>query len=297
MSDRIVRRRRGAYAAGLATLALALGTAAGPAGAAPAGELDYIAVGDSYTAGTGAGAAIKPIDTTCWQSSPGYVADVDKTGRVSLVVNAACHGALLFGNDGTSNAISVETQLTGLVGAGKLNPSTGIVTITAGANDAGVSQVLGACAAYGVEVCAGAVASSESGMGQVGGVLAYIYGQIHAAAPSAKIAVLGYPRLFEPADGNPYFSQDEQRLINRATDNLNAAIATAVSNANAGGANAQFVDVTARFAGHAVNSTDPWIAYNGGNPLADSNFHPNITGHRAYATAVMSEVKPGTLAR
>lgn len=121
--------------------------------------------------------------------------------------------------------------------------------------------MLGACAAYGDEVCAGAVASSESGMGQVGEALAYTYGQIHTAAPSAKIAVLGYPRLFEPADGNPYFSAEEQRLINRATDNLNTAIATAVSNANAFGANAQFVDVTARFAGHAVNSTDPWIAY------------------------------------
>ncbi|KIS26246.1 hypothetical protein TV39_16510 [Arthrobacter sp. SPG23] len=298
MSDRTLRRRQAAFAAGLATLALAMGTSAGPAGAAPAGELDYIAVGDSYTAGTGAGAATKPAGTTCWQSSPGYVGDVDKTGRVSLVVNAACHGALLFsGDDPLQKQISVETQLTGLVAAQKLNPSTGIVTITAGANDAGVSQVLGACAAYGVEVCAGAVASSEGGMSQVGEALAYIYGQIHAAAPSAKVAVLGYPRLFEPADGNPYFSADEQRLINQATDKLNAAIATAVSNANAFGANAQFVDVTARFAGHAVNSADPWIAYDGGNPLADSNFHPTPTGHRAYATAVMSEVKPGTLAR
>lgn len=297
MSDRILRRRHAAYAAGLATLALALGTAAGPAGAVPAGGLDYIAVGDSYTAGTGAGGAVRPPEATCWQSSPGYVADVDKTGRVSLVVNAACHGALLFsGDDPLQQQISVQAQLTGLIG-GNLNPSTGIVTITAGANDAGVSQVLGACAAYGVEVCAGAVASSESGMGQVGEALAYIYGQIHTAAPSAKIAVLGYPRLFEPADGNPYFSVDEQRLINQATDKLNAAIATAVSSANAYGANAQFVDVTARFAGHAVNSADPWIAYDGGNPLADSNFHPTPTGHRAYATAVMSDVKPGTLAR
>jgi lysophospholipase L1-like esterase len=298
MGDRNLRRRRAAVAAGLATLALALGTAAGPAGAAPAGGLKYIAVGDSYTAGTGAGADEKPKDSTCWQSSPGYVNDVDKTGRVSLVVNAACHGALLFpGDDPLQKQISVTTQLAGLAGAGKLDPSTGIVTITAGANDAGVSQVLGACAAYGVEVCAGAVASSESRMGQVGEALAYIYGQIHTAAPSAKIAVLGYPRLFEPADGNPYFSVDEQRLINQATDKLNAAIATAVSSANAYGANAQFVDVTARFTGHAVNSADPWIAYNDGNPLADSNFHPTPTGHRAYATAVMTEVKPATLAR
>ncbi|MEV7133968.1 SGNH/GDSL hydrolase family protein [Arthrobacter sp. NPDC093128] len=296
MGDRILRRRRAAFAAGLATLALALGTAAGPAGpatAAPALQLNYVAIGDSYTAGTGAGEDVKPASTTCWQSSPGYVADVDKTGRVSLVVNAACHGALLTGGTETS----VQTQIQTLAYTQALNASTGMVTVTAGANDAGVSPVLLACASNGVEVCANAVAASEGALGQVGTGLATAYATIQGVAPNAKIAVLGYPRLFEPADGNPYFSLDEQVLINLATDRLNAAIAGAVASANAGGADAQFVDVTPRFSGHAVNSDDPWIVYNGGNPLADSNFHPNAAGHRAYATAVMSEVKPAKLAK
>jgi lysophospholipase L1-like esterase len=293
MGDRILRRRRAAFAAGLATLALALGTAAGPATAAPALQLNYVAIGDSYTAGTGAGAAIKPANTTCWQSSPGYVADVDDTGRVSLVVNAACHGALLTGGTETS----VETQIQTLAYTTALNASTGMVTFTAGANDAGVSQVLLACATYGVEQCAGAVAASEGALGPVGAGLETAYKTIHMFAPSAKIAVLGYPRLFEPADGNPYFSLEEQRLINQATDNLNAAIAKAVGNANTYGANAQFVDVTARFAGQAVNSADPWIVFDLANLRADSNFHPNVAGHLGYAAAVMGEVKPAKLAR
>jgi lysophospholipase L1-like esterase len=293
MSDRILRRRRAAFAAGLAILALALGTAAGPAGAAPASQLNYVAVGDSYTAGTGAGAADKPAGTTCWQSTPGYVGDIDKTGRVSLVVNAACHGALLTG--GTE--MSVQTQIQTLAYTQALNASTKLVTITAGANDAGVSPVLFACASNGVEVCANAVAASEGALGQVGAGLASAYATIHALAPNAKIAVLGYPMLFEPADGNPYFSADEQVLINLATERLNTAIAGAVVSAKDDGADAQFVDVTTRFSGHAVNSDDPWIAYNSGNPLADSNFHPNSTGHRAYATAIMTEVKPAKLAK
>jgi lysophospholipase L1-like esterase len=297
MGDRILRRRRAAFAAGLATVALALGTAAGPAGAAPAPgpapQVSYVAVGDSYTAGTGAGAAIKPAGTSCWQSSPGYVADVDATGRVSLVVNAACHGALLTGGTETS----VETQIGTLAYTGALNASTGMVTVTAGANDAGVTQVLLACASYGVEQCAAATAASEGALAQVGGGLETVYKTIHALAPSARIAVLGYPRLFEPAAGNPYFSLDEQRLINQATDRLNAAIATAVSHANDSGANAQFVDVTAKFAGHAVNSADPWIVFDLANLRADSNFHPNAAGHLGYAAAVMSQVKPARLAR
>jgi len=298
MSDRILRRRSAAFAAGLATLTLAMGTAAGPAGAAPEGGLDYVAIGDSYTAGTGAGEADQPDEPTCWQSTPGYVGDIDKTGRVSLVDNAACHGALLLsGDDPLQQQISVQAQLGGLVAEEHLGASTKLVTITAGANDAGVSPVLFACASNGVEVCANAVAASEGALGQVGAGLASAYATIHALAPSAKIAVLGYPRLFEPADGNPYFSAEEQRLINRATDSLNTAIEEAVAHANDDGANAQFVDVTKRFDGHAVNSADPWIAYNGGNPLADSNFHPTPTGHRAYATAVINEVKPAILAR
>ncbi|MDV8147051.1 SGNH/GDSL hydrolase family protein [Arthrobacter sp. B10-11] len=298
MSDRILRRRCAAFAATLATLTLAVGTAAGPAGAAPEGGLDYVAIGDSYTAGTGAGEADQPDEPTCWQSTPGYVGDVDKTGRVSLVDNAACHGALLLsGDDPLQQKISVEAQLAGLVAEDHLGASTQLVTITAGANDAGVSPVLFACATNGVEVCANAVAASEGSLGQVGAGLASAYATIHALAPNAKIAVLGYPRLFEPADGNPYFSADEQVLINRATDSLNTAIAGAVASAKAGGADAQFVDVTTRFAGHAVNSDDPWIAYDSGNPLADTNFHPNPTGHRAYATAVMTEVQPAKLAR
>ena len=172
-----------------------------------------------------------------------------------------------------------------------------MVTFTAGANDAGVSQVLLACATYGTEQCAAAVAASEATLGPVGAGLETAYRMIHVLAPSAKIAVLGYPRLFEPAEGNPYFSIDEQRLINQATDSLNAAIARAVENANTSGANAQFVDVTARFSGHAVNSADPWIVFDMANLRADSNFHPNAAGHRAYATAVMSDVKPAKLAK
>ncbi|WP_254678664.1 GDSL-type esterase/lipase family protein [Arthrobacter sp. 24S4-2] len=199
MGDRILRRRRAAFGAGLATLALALGTAAGPAGAAPAPQVSYVAIGDSYTAGTGAGAAIKPDNTTCWQSSPGYVADVDNTGRVSLVVNAACHGALLTGGTETS----VETQISTLAFTRALNASTSMVTVTAGANDAGVTQVLLACATYGVEQCAAAVAASEGALAPVGAGLETAYNTIHAFAPPRRSRLWAIRGCSSPPRGIP----------------------------------------------------------------------------------------------
>jgi lysophospholipase L1-like esterase len=294
MSDGTARRRRTAFAGGLAATALALGFAAVPAQAAPAAQLSYVAVGDSYTAGTGAGAASNPGTSACWQSSPGYVADVGATGRVSLVINGACHGALLSGGLATS----VKDQIGTLAYAGALNASTGLVTITAGANDAGVNQVIGVCATSPLDHCAAAVAASQGALPAVRDGLTATYAGLHSVAPNAKIAVLGYPRLFAPADGIPQLSAEKQVLLNQATDRLNAAISEAVGNANFGGANAQFVDVTARFAGHEANSLDPWIVLDRDNPFADSNFHPNAAGHAlGYAAAVMGEVKPAKLAR
>jgi hypothetical protein len=80
---------------------------------------------------------------------------------------------------------------------------------------------------------------------------------------------------------------------------LNATIAQAVETANIlYQANAVYVDVTARFAGHEVNSADPWLNLDLNDPMADYNFHPNRAGHSlGYAAALMGAVKPAQLAR
>lgn len=289
-----VRRRRSALAAGLATLALSWGFAAIPAEAAPPPKISYVAVGDSYTAGTGAGAAFNPGTSPCWQSHPGYVDDVGATGRVTLLANGACHGALLTGGTATS----VQDQIGGLAVAGALNSQTGLVSMTAGANDAGVYQVLLVCATSTTENCANAVALSGAALPAVGGGLTATYLRLQSVAPNAKVAVMGYPRLFAPTTGLPVIPPESQVLLNQATDNLNATISAAVATANSLGANAQFVDVKGRFAGHEANSPDPWIVLDPAHPFADYNFHPNVTGHaEGYAAALLGAVKPAQLAR
>ena len=304
MATALGRRRRSAFAAVIATMAMALGFTAIPADAAASPRIDYVALGDSYTAGTGAGAAVRPDGVDCWQSHPGYVDVVGKTSRMKPVANAACHGAVLSTSSPFYDPLiytpTIEQQLAGLVGKGRLSAKTELVSITAGANDLGFSWVLGACS-ISTEACEGALsqATSASSLQALQAALVQTYAAIHAAAPNARIAVLGYPLLFDPASNFAPIPVTNQLLMNQATLALNALIAGAVAGANTlYEANAIYIDVTARFTGHQVNSADPWLVLDLAAPTADYNFHPNRAGHAlGYAAALLGAVEPAQLAR
>ncbi|XTR53240.1 hypothetical protein ACOM2C_09380 [Pseudarthrobacter sp. So.54] len=104
-------RRRTALAAGLATLAMAVGAAAVPAQAVD--KTKYIALGDSYAAGQGAG----PYLDGCYRSESAYSELAAEVKAIKLVRNAACSGK-------TTQEV-VDTQLR------QLNKNTELVTITA----------------------------------------------------------------------------------------------------------------------------------------------------------------------
>lgn len=303
MAKQNSRRRIPALVGGLAIAALTLGFTVAPATAAPPPPLDYVALGDSYTAGTGADGLYWPQGETCWQSEGGYVDLVAATGRVELVANAACHGAFL---DLAVGAVPVSQQLAGLI-PGSLNATTDLVSITAGALDAGSGLALQACSTPDTQLCAQKVAGAIQDLqsGALLGGLALTYQTIQAAAPNATIAVLGYPRLFDPTQGDIVVNGitvvpgANQILVNQAIDALNATIAKAVT---VSGTNAVFVDVTKRFRGHAVNSDDPWLVLllapvPPNTSLPDANFHPNDAGHQAYASALLSTIKPAKLVK
>lgn len=292
------RRRHSALAAGLATAAVALGVTALPADAASQSLVDYVAIGDSYTAGTGAGAPERPAGVACWQSSAGYVETVAKTGKVDLVANAACHGAVLSTLSPTyDQAIytpTVQEQILALAADQKLSGETDLVSITAGANDLGFAYVLGVCASSGEAACQAAVAQATSpqALAFLTASLIQTYGAVHQYAPDAKIVALGYPLLFDPASSFAPVPVANQVLINQATLVVNSTIADAARTAGV-----QYIDVTGRFAGHEANSADPWLQLSLASFTADYNFHPTPEGHRAYASALLAAVKPGQLAR
>ena len=120
MGDTKVRRRHSALAATVATVAMAVGFTALPADAAPpTPDVDLVAVGDSYTAGTGA----TPFDPNfpCDQSPGGYVDRLAAQAIVDDVVsNGACHGALL---DARASGVvpSVMEQIAALAASERLS--------------------------------------------------------------------------------------------------------------------------------------------------------------------------------
>ncbi|NUS36735.1 MAG: SGNH/GDSL hydrolase family protein [Pseudarthrobacter sp.] len=293
-------RRLSTFVAALVSMALAWGAAGVPAEAAPAAKVDYVALGDSYTAGTGAGPF--PALTPCIQTPGGYVDVVGKTGRVNLVANAACHGALL-----TQGSLiphdplipSVEQQIDRLVASGALSGNTKLVSITAGANDVGVTGVLVTCLTQSSASCLASIQASAAAFPAMQADLVTALRRIHAAAPNAEIVVPGYPRLFDPAI--PFAAIDPAVLgaIDAAVIALNSSIWATVA---ASGTGAMFVDATQQFVGHEVNSADPWIFFS--PPTLDStaslvfdprNFHPNKEGHRAYASLLLEAAKPAQL--
>ncbi|MDQ0677221.1 lysophospholipase L1-like esterase [Arthrobacter pascens] len=293
MANAVGRRRR--FAAGLATMAMALGFTALPADAAPVPDVDLVAVGDSYTAGVGAGSYITP--PPCLKTDGGYVDILEDLAIVDEVINGACSGAIIP-PDASWSVPSVMEQIAALSASERLSGRTELVTLTAGANDLDFTTPLTVCAVYTLDICAQAVMAARAKLPAIRADLVEALTAIHRAAPRARIVVFGYPLLFDPEGLPTVLTRDAQGLINSGTVALTEAIEQAVDNANAEAkANAVYVDVTDEFARHATNSTEPWIIL---DPAAFSdprNFHPNAAGHDAYAAALTAEVNLASIAR
>lgn len=278
MAASAVRRRRSALAAGVATLAMTLSLST-PAQAAPFNE--YVALGDSYAAGVGAGAY---VDIACGRSANAYSELADDLRTVRDVTNVACGGKT------TQDVVSEQL--------GVLDRQTDLVTITAGGNNLGFGNIVGSCGALALgavpdaliptysQACDLAKAYAEVQLsGPLYKDLVSMIRSVHAAAPNAKIVVTGYPYLFDPID--PGRTDALAEFIYQATDlanSLNATIEAAAGAAGAGGrVDVDYVDVRAAFAGHGVLAQTPWI--NLGGPVEES-FHPNAVGYQAYFGAL-----------
>jgi lysophospholipase L1-like esterase len=274
MGNTAVRRRHSGFAAGLATLAMMSGLALAPAQAVD--KTKYIALGDSYAAGQGAG----PYLDSCYRSDNTYSELADEAKAINLVVNEAGSGA--------TTQIVVASQLD------ELNKSTDLVTITAGGNNIGFGNIVTYCGALAfgdtraAEACAAATAYAEAQLsGPLYDDLVAMIKAVQDAAPNADVVVTGYPYLFDPIP--PGATDALSLFIYQATDladTLNATIEAAAL-----ATKTEYVDVADDFAGHGVNSAtgDPWINLDLTKPLSPENFHPNAEGYEAYFTAIYSE--------
>ena len=234
--------------------------------------IEYVALGDSYAAGQGGGSYLN----TCLESPNGYPYVLDPKRRIDLQANVACTGA--------STSTVLSTQLSAL------NEDTDLVTLTVGAADLNLSDVLAACTTGTREACLLAIGTAIGLLDDVGDSLPDLYAAVDAKAPNALIVVTGYPYLFDVA---PDCDQNASIIaqINCATAALNSTIEQTVLAADAG-INIVYVDVTDEFAGHGIGSEEPFI-----NSESDpiGAYHPNAAGYRAYAKAIFAAVRSASL--
>ncbi|GAA1871111.1 hypothetical protein GCM10009751_32830 [Myceligenerans crystallogenes] len=262
-------------AAALAALSLAtfslVTTQATPSYAA--GE-SYVALGDSYSSGTGTRTYIND-GTSCLRSTYAYPSLTAAARNYSLNFRA-CSGAKV--------ADVTNTQL------GALTSTTKYVTISVGGNDAGFSDVLTECALPSwADDCAGAVNAARSFVSNtLPGRLNTLYAAIRSKAPNAKVVVVGYPKLFNGEDCNlvTFFSPSDETALNNAVVLINSVTQTAAS-----AKGFTFVNPVTRFTGHAVCDSTEWI--NGFSDPTRESYHPNRLGHANGYTPLVSGVLTG----
>ena len=170
-----------------------------------------------------------------------------------------------------------------------MSAGTDFVTVTVGGNDVNFAPVLTECAKpswWGncTKVINDALVILRT---QLPARLAGLYAAIRAQAPYARVVVTGYPLLFNGSDCNllTFFSPARRPRLNAATNELDGLM-----QARASAAGFMFADPRPAFVGHAWCDGQEWI--NGlSNPILES-YHPNVSGHAAYATVVRPALVP-----
>lgn len=234
----------------------------------------YVALGDSYASGTGTRDYIDD-GTSCKRSTYAYPSLIAAARGYSLNFRA-CSGAKI--PDVTNNQLSA------------LGSGTHYVSISIGGNDAGFADVLTECAMPGwMSDCDGAIDGAQAYItNTLPGKLSTLYASIRSKAPSAKVVVVGYPRIFMGEDCNAltWFSPAEQTRLNATADLINSTTSAQASAKGFG-----FANPTSRFIGHAVCDNPEWL--NGlSNPIDDS-YHPNKAGHASGYTPTVSPLLTG----
>jgi lysophospholipase L1-like esterase len=262
----------------------------------------YVALGDSYSSGEGAYvlAADRAAVNRCHRTSQSYVHEVARAFQFA-------RGSAFWACSGATASSVLRVRAGEPPQVERVDAGTSLVTISIGGNDVGFSRVLatcviklpwnGGCQAQGEEIATRMAALRLS--------LTGVLDRVTARAPSARVVVLGYPRLFSEARGVGLdnISVGDQRWLNARARELNELIRQVVRDADGrvvaerGKGSVEFVDAYSGFAGHEVGSADPYVHGLDVNLMAfraeAHSFHPTAAGYRRLAELVTRRVGTG----
>jgi lysophospholipase L1-like esterase len=241
--------------------------------AAGASSVSYVALGDSYSSGLGAGSYISSSGS-CDRSTNAYPEQWAAANSPGSFVSVACAGAT------TSDVISSQVSA--------LSAATTLVSVTIGGNDAGFSGVMETCVLHSTSRCLSAVATAEDFVAeQLPARLASTLQAIRQHAPSARIVLLGYPDLYDLSKSGTCIglSTQDRTALNSGADALDSALLAAVSTAADPGI--VYADVRGQFATHEICDSGSWL--HSVDLLAiSSSYHPTASGQKLGYQPVFS---------
>ncbi|WP_206337629.1 SGNH/GDSL hydrolase family protein [Streptomyces sp. WAC 06738] len=219
---------------------------------------NYVALGDSYSSGVGAG-SYDSASGDCKRSNNAYPVRWKNAHAPASFSFTACSGART--NDVINNQL------------GPLNSGTTLVSISIGGNDAGFADAMTTCVLQGETACINRINQARTYIeGTLPGRLDAAYNAITARAPNAQVVVLGYPRMYKLNGGCIFgLSERSRTAINGASDLLSDV--TAKRAADHGFA---YGDVRPAFSGHEICSDSEWL-HSVTFPIGDS-YHPTAAG-------------------
>lgn len=260
--------------------------APGPHDAAPAPRLvhgpDYVAIGDSFTAGGPIG-TIQAGAEDCVRSRDDYPTQVAERTGLSLT-DVSCGGAttrdVLEGNQKERRAPQLES----------VTPRTKLVTVSVGGNDHAIYVTAFVnCLRYAKITQVGSPCKTNFGQAFASRLpmlqqsLTRVLAAVQQRAPNARVMLVTYLRLLPDTDvcaELPYPVGDAAWVTH-----VERSLAHVMRQA-AASRGVEVVDMHRLSDGHDACSADPWV--NGLRPkLGDGWFlHPNAAGAKAVAKAV-----------
>jgi lysophospholipase L1-like esterase len=226
-----------------------------------AATVRYVALGDSYSSGVGAGSYIDSSGD-CLRSTKAYSQLWANAHSPASYRSVACSGAKT--TDVNANQLSA------------LSSSTTLVSITIGGNDVGFAQVMEDCVLYGTDTCVSEINAAENqAQTQLPGKLDTTFSGIHSHAPSARVVVLSYPRFYHL---NVWYciglSETSRAKINEGANVLDSVISAAATRHGF-----RFADVRSAFGnGHEIcDGSASWLHNIDWDDIVQS-YHPTASG-------------------
>jgi GDSL-like Lipase/Acylhydrolase family len=223
-----------------------------------ASSVHYVALGDSYASGLGAGSLI---------SSSG---SCDRSTNAASALWAAAHAPASYTSVACAGATTTSLNSSQL---SALSASTTLVSVTIGGN-VGFANIMETCALDGTTQCVAAVQSAENfAQATLPGRLDTTYDAIRSHAPNAHMVVLDYPIFYQLGTFCVGLSATSHSKIDEGINLLDGVISSAASRHGF-----TFGDVRSAFVGHQLCSGGTkWLHALNFTDL-DESYHPTAAG-------------------